>query len=703
MRIETVTFHGLDGSPMLQWRDVHAGLNAIYGPPQSAQATVAGFLAHVLYGQPHAGWSPIAEHALPDGEVVIRRGNHRYRLRRYSEGVSAPRLTVAGLDGSPADHSTIHALVGRLSPAVLGPLCAVSFRDSPSVARLLNADFAREFDAFFGTRPNYGSRRTAELTARRDLLAHELETRIASERQISKDLDGRWRELERLVQEVQHQAGVYEQRVRAAEAALAETDSRLRYRRLELNVQLRWHAEEPVDCGPQLAALDDQIERLRATFAELGQQEANVRSHLAELQTSRGAAAAALVDQRAWLAVARQLAADLAGEVARLARASASQQCVCLDAHPRLRPIAETAERQLDVLQKLLEQQHGALASTDLQHELNALVRTQNELRSYLENLLERRQVVARGIRPSRLQPENGLVDEKSHYQGREGEGATWFSAADAEQLEERRMELEQERFALAEELTSLNRRLRDLRAQRDTVERQRAALLSARSIDHIQRELDDVQRKLAIVADHNCGDRDDAEKFALPNECVSRASDFLAQLTDGGLVQLTLVDHGRRAHVATREGDMLAVESLPASQRNLVYLSLSLALLSTLAQRGVWLPLVLEEPFAFLDGHRTPALAVVLHDFCRRGHQVLVLTNEPTAVDRLTSLGAAVRDIASLRALSSAIQDSAGQERTTAKPRQQPRVATRTRRKKPASRKPLNGKASAADHSDAA
>jgi len=64
------------------------------------------------------------------------------------------------------------------------------------------------------------------------------------------------------------------------------------------------------------------------------------------------------------------------------------------------------------------------------------------------------------------------------------------FSAADAEQLESRRMELEHERFGLVEQVNAAHKKLKTLRGERDALDRQRAALLSARSIEHVQREL---------------------------------------------------------------------------------------------------------------------------------------------------------------------------------------------------------------------
>jgi len=220
------------------------------------------------------------------------------------------------------------------------------------------------------------------------------------------------------------------------------------------------------------------------------------------------------------------------------------------------------------------------------------------------------------------------------------------FSAADAEQLESRRAELEQERFQLSEQLRSHMRQLRNLRAARETVDRQRAALLSARSIEHVQRELTAVQKKLEYCANADQGPN--ATVFL--DENPLRASDFLAQLTDGQLVRLHLVDGGRRVNVVCCDGQTKPLSSLSASQRDQVYLSLCLALLLTAGRHGIHLPLVLDEPFERLDARSTAALAAVLADFCRQGHQVLVLTAQRAAARQLQSVGAKLHDLASAK-----------------------------------------------------
>jgi hypothetical protein len=582
----------------------------------------------------------------------------------------------------------------------------VSFANSPNLSELLSSEFASGFQLVGDEKRAASSRRTAELALRRDQLAQELETRIGGERRASKQLLTRWRELDRLVREEQQQAPACDAQLQAVESALAETDARLRYRRLELDTELRWKSDDRDNSDETLAELDEQIARSRATMAQLAQREAAIRARLATLQSEHEPVITTVDQQQAWLAVARQLSGDLAGEVSRLARATASQQCVCRDAHPRLRPIAETIERQLEVLESLLAGHQSELQSQELRAEADHLGRAEAELQRYVELLLGRRQVLAHGPLKSHWHAAKESAPLLAGS-GRSDKGTdhNLFSAADLAQLEQRRIELEHERFQLTEQSRVHRRKLRDLRAQRDTVGRQRAALLSARSMEHVQRELADIERKLVQAMDGTGGPEDSAVEHR------SRASDYLAQLTDGKLVRLLLVDQGRRAQVINSAGESLPIEALPAADRDRVYLSFCLALLSAAAQRGVWLPLVLDDPFLRLDPRGIASLAAVLDAFCRQGHQVIVFTGQLAAAQRLASLGATVREIASLRYLDTAPPPAATTtlhnppENRPQRPenKRRSRSADGRKRKTPASQSTQNGKATDADRSDAA
>jgi energy-coupling factor transporter ATP-binding protein EcfA2 len=623
MRIAAIKQHGVAGWPTLKWAPITPGLNAVCGPSRSGKSMLADLLARTLFGRSAAPASVTVAAPTVPGEVFIESDLGRHRVRLYYDEQRMPRLTIAATDGSAAGAGTIRQLVGGLSPAVLGPLCAVGFREPPPVAALLSEEFTRGFLAIDGAMSQLNGRRTAELITRRDVLAQELESRIAGDRRASKDLEARRRELDRLLRREQEQLAAVEQSLRAAETALVETDARLRYRRLEVRLE-----EQPALANAESSAAPDDAEhhiaRVRAMLADLAHREAAVRAQLAQVHAD-SLGGDPRPDTQAWLAVARQLAADLAGEVARLARAAASQQCVCRDAHPRLRPISETIERQLDALQKLLDDQQRSAAAGELQTEAGHLAQSQIELRRHLERLLERLQSPTRQTARPASSP---------------------FSAADAEQLESRRLELEQQRLQLLEQLRTRTSQIRDLRAQRETAERERAALLSARSIEHVQRELASVQQKLQ----HAASSGGNAGEACFADDCLAKASDFLAQLSDGGLVRLWLVEQGRRACVVNRAGQTLRVESLAPAERDHVYLALCLALHSAAAEHGLRLPLVLDEPFQRLEPRQAAALAAVLDDFCRQGHQVLVFTAQQAAAERLAAVGAAVRDSGTLR-----------------------------------------------------
>jgi hypothetical protein len=699
MKISALALQGDHGWPDLELKPIASGLSCYYGPRDAGKSTVADLLGQALYGkQPAPEAFNGATRMAPEGEVIIESIRGHFRLRRYQDGTPSGRLTVASLDLSPVHEHSVAELLGGLSPAVLSRLAAVSFDESPASSGLVE-DFVRQLRALEGNGPESG-RRTMELAARRDALAQELETRIAAERRMSGDLDSQSRVLDRLIRDEQRETAALEQRLRAVEASLAETDARLRYRRLELNTELRWNATESEDVEPELAELDEQIARWRTMLGELANRESAVRARLAQARPGNGACATTVTDQRAWLAVARQLTADLEGEVARLARATASDQCVCRDAHPRLRPIVETAQRQLDVLDALVQQQDRGVRAAALQQEIAHLGRSQVELRGQLEHLLDRREALSRSAHPSRR-----LTAADASIEGGNA-SPVWFSAADAEQLEQRRTELEQERFELVQRVRTRQRQFRDLRAQRIEIDRERAALLSARSIEHVQRELADVQRRLERAA----GGASEFSATAGEQEGLQRASDYLAQLTDGLFVRLELVDHSRRMRAVNRAGATLEASSLTASERDQLHLSLSLALTSAAARHGVHLPLVLDEPFARLDAGGTAALAAVLDHFSRQGHQVLVFTGQGEAVERLASLGCKIVELSTSRrreretALPEAAKYQPGIDPSTAA--QANRSEKRRHSKsslKPRSAKNSKGKTAKPDRSDAA
>ena len=154
-------------------------------------------------------------------------------------------------------------------------------------------------------------------------------------------------------------------------------------------------------------------------------------------------------------------------------------------------------------------------------------MRTQAELRRHLEHLLARRQAHTFGARSAR-EDANGTKTGLQRGRCR----ATWKAGG---------WSWNRSGSGSWNKSTAAAKSVKSLRAERDAIERQRAALLSARSIEHVQRELAAVQQKLEQATSGGLP----VDSAAVVGEYPTRASDFLAQLTNGDLVRLVLVGTG--------------------------------------------------------------------------------------------------------------------------------------------------------------
>ena len=107
----------------------------------------------------------------------------------------------------------------------------------------------------------------------------------------------------------------------------------------------------------------------------------------------------------------------------------------------------------------------------------------------------------------------------------------------------------------------------------------------------------------------------------------LREASGYLQRLTAGRYTRVwtPLGEHALRVDDAG--GRSLRVEVLSRGTREQLFLALRLALISSYARRGVRLPLVLDDVLVNFDAGRAKAAALVLRDFARAGHQLLIFT----------------------------------------------------------------------------
>lgn len=623
------------------------GLSVVHGPPGAGKSTLASLVAETLFGLrvPHEAEAFAAR---PAGYVEVNSAEGSFRLRRRATDHAAPhergRLTIAGLEGQAPTPETLGKLLGGVSPETVARVCYlgsstgdVSRRDE--LVDLLSDEVAREFCRLenLGPRRPVASVDSSHLLSRRDEVAHEIERRLAERRRTSGELESQLQRLTAESTDLANRRESLEQALRGVENELAVVESRLRYQAIAEETDRAAQQREATDWQPKIEELDRQIQQWRATLAELEHREAEVRSELTIIHPDDAEPSLPLADQRAGVAVARRLVEDLESEVARLARSSSSDICVCRDAHPRLNPLVDTLGRQLARLAELAEQQEQALHVQSLQAEAAHLARSQDDLRKQLDHLLGRRQTLWRTTRarPDQRSQDSNASLAGDYEQAVESEGAT----------SEHRLALDARRRELAGELAELDQRRGEIDAERKALSYKRSNLLSDATLDALQAELDDLQARLQVGATTAA-----RESFDAPTGRLSvgrlRASEWFAKLTDGRFSGLRLVEGGRRLVVIGPGGEERSARSLSDGERRLAAMSLRLALVGGLGQYGVALPLVLDEPFAGLTDRQSAILANVLDDFSRVRDQagewqVVVFTSNRSAIERFKALGA--------------------------------------------------------------
>jgi len=161
--------------------------------------------------------------------------------------------------------------------------------------------------------------------------------------------------------------------------------------------------------------------------------------------------------------------------------------------------------------------------------------------------------------------------------------------------------------------LLSTDRRLARKRFELAQVEQRLAAALSR------WQTLTLTHRWLELIKQHY-------ERHRQP-ESLREASEYLTQMT-GGRYRRVWTRWGENVLlVDDSEGRTLTVEVLSRGTLEQLFLSLRLALVSLFARRGVELPMVLDDVLVNFDLERATSAVQVLHDFSRRGHQLLVFT----------------------------------------------------------------------------
>jgi hypothetical protein len=128
--------------------------------------------------------------------------------------------------------------------------------------------------------------------------------------------------------------------------------------------------------------------------------------------------------------------------------------------------------------------------------------------------------------------------------------------------------------------------------------------------------------------------------------QALREASVFLQRLTSGRYTRVWTPLGEPALRVDDSAGTSLRVEVLSRGTREQLFLALRLALANAYARRGVQLPLVLDDVLVNFDAVRAKAAALVLRDFARQGHQILIFTCHEHIAKIFKNLKADVRQL---------------------------------------------------------
>lgn len=659
MKVSQITQSGQGAWPSLLLDDIHSQLSVFFGLPQSGKSTLAQLASHLLYGKESSTWRQQFGHSIPrtEGTLTVQNGTNSYTLRRqYESDPNLPaRLTISGTDGSVVDKSTIQAFFSELTPDLASQLFTVDFAVPPRIDQLLVSEFQSELikqvpqksKTYATSRSccngpteytwtnDVDHRRVEELIQQRDAIAQEIENQVGVRRRESLTLEKEISDLQLSRESKRNRLVELQSLVGKLDKEIAELETRYRYHSLKLE-SLGSRVENPVE----LESLDLEIESCRRSLADAQTREKTIRTELSLISPDGTAdRVTSLADSRVTLAVVEQLLDDLDTEVAQLARSEHPNRCVGLESHARLTPVADLLRQQVYVLCGQITEQERSLQRQHLSTELQHLLRIQSDLGDRLEVLHSRRESIIQSnqsLGRKYFFPAQAPVNEhcqcEHHVDFAKLNKSYYGNEKYDPNLQSHLQQLQRDRSALIEEIDGLQQELTLLETNWKALQSQRAQLLGGSIVEKNQAELERLEGMIQELLNS------EGAIYETPGKW--RASDILAQLTDGQLVQIRLEQNGSQITIIDRAGRGIQLENLKTSQHDQLYVAITLALVSSYAQRGIKLPLILDEPFLRQDTTEAAIMAGVLDEFARDGHQLLIFTEDLEARRKFQTLG---------------------------------------------------------------
>lgn len=659
------------------------GLNVIYGPNGSGKTTVVRFIGATLYGfgdEVRSRYLPTGVNG--GGSLTVQGPFGRRTILRHDEGPLRDRLLIENADAAVGGLYQLQDLLGGVRQAAFDRLFDVEFQGDLDADKLIQAALAEGFDLLGG---HADDGRVAELQERlqskRQALAEITTADIAFDELIRRRR-GLQQEAEALQASFQDRRTSWERRLRQLDEHVADMEESLEGLESELNAVTAQIEARTADKHGREAALrdvrqrqfqlesqrrdalrqiDTQVERWRHVLRDLEDRSRQLRD---QAGFAPGLEARGDADPRRDLRRLEDSVDRLQRSVAELAAAAEPGRCQCSQLRSALQPALSAIREDIYRLCNGLSDWETRSQQRDNHSELGQLQRCEGELRSALAGLSLQRQALLAELEAEEgrdrvaLHPDHaGLCHCQQHPRPLDAVPRLTDEPVQDETLLAWDAELGRliaRRGQLQDDLAAMEDELHDLRDQRRQVALECDPEFEAHQVRAKRQELDDVEINLrqferrrelmSAIAKLEDELRALTSQVRTPS-IVLEASDLLRRLTDGDLQKLT-VNADRSLCVHNRRGERLAYPQLSSGGRDQVYLSLCLAVVAAYARRGTRLPLLINDAFGNIDAKGVAAAAMLLSEFCQRGHQVLLFTRHQHVADRFRSLDVPVRQL---------------------------------------------------------
>ncbi|MCA9081038.1 MAG: DUF4332 domain-containing protein [Planctomycetaceae bacterium] len=702
-----LTIDGFGVLSNLSLRNLASGLNVIHGANGSGKTTMLHFLRGVLCGFGDARrlrLLPPLKGGAPGGSVGVEYQGGQYSLIRHlrpdQSDTLAVNLTHGRSDDVPAlrklfdgiDRDLFYSLfaVGNYESHAVEPLVRLALRDGiPLHATRRQAAWLEENIASVrrereGLHAGVAARgQITELEQRRNLLGTQVRE-LADAQQREHEL---WaQQVERLREQItrlQQETEWLHQELQLAQSDLTEVHDRLWSRRREV-IRQQQVVERP---GPQttpawvleLRELDAQIAHSQQVLRDLAEsrRQLSVKSAgLAGVETPE--IETYFARHRAAISRLEQQAERLDLMQRTLAAARAGEQCVCGQLQSDVGTTLTSIRQQLSLICQELSRQQSVHAQVLLLSEREGIDQCELEVVRQIQRLRQRRDELlhahGRGL-TEMLQFRTSHESAHCECVGHEGylaslpapleAGATVRETIVHEQVEER----SNARPGDADLAVRLKARVQQLQAQWWDAQRKWCAVrnelerllqqprvfandpaLQRRRYEYVvvEQQLADAREQWQSVALLQQVLKSTQERLHVETRSpvIEEASSMLHRLTQGRYPRFQFDSGQQQLLVENEAGESIALHALSRGTLDQAALAFRLALWNAYLQRGVHLPLVLDDVLNDSDEHRLQIAVDVLTEYGAAGRQILFFTCQEHLANLFERAGVAVRDL---------------------------------------------------------